>query len=85
MSPKDDFRGDYARFLKSNAGRDFLTRIIAYETQLQIENYRNTTTSERKLTNTDTMAGLYWVRDLLSDLSKPKSTPAKAGTRSTRP
>lgn len=85
MNPLDELRGDYDRFLKSPAGKDLLTRIVAYETQLQTENYRDTTTTERKLTNTDKLCALYWVRTLLADLSKPKSTPAKAGKRSSRP
>lgn len=79
MNPIDDLRGTYNQFVKSPAGRDFLTRIIAYETQLQTDNYRPTATNAQKATNVDKMAGLYWVRTLLDDLSKPKSMPAKRG------
>lgn len=85
MKPIDDLRGDYKRFIESNAGRDFLSKIIAYETQLQTENYRDTTPTDKKLTNTDRLSGLYWVRTLLADLSKPKSTPTKGGPHSSRP
>lgn len=75
MSPKDDLRGAYNAFIRSPAGKDFLMRIIAYETQLQVENYRVDTTTEKKVSNVDKMYGLYWVRTQLEDLSKPKPTP----------
>lgn len=82
MNPIDDLRGRYASFLKSEIGKDFLTRIIAYETQLMTENYTVGTTQDKKLSNVDKLSGLYWVRTLLSDLSKPKPTPAVRGKHS---
>lgn len=84
MNPIDDLRGNYKQFLTSETGRDFLTRIVAYETQLQMEIYRDST-SEKKLTNIDKMAALYWVRTLLDDLSKPKPTPASRGNLTRTP
>lgn len=81
MNPVDDLRGAYNQFIKSPVGRDFLTRIIAYETQLQTQNYAPDTTTEQKLTNINRMSGLYWVRTQLDDLSKPKPTPAKRAKR----
>lgn len=78
MNPIDDLRGNYKQFLTSETGKDFLTRIVAYETQLQMEIYRGVT-SEHKLTNIDMMRALYWVRTQLENLSAPKPTPAVRG------
>lgn len=79
MNPIDDLRGAYNQFIRSEAGKDFLKRIVAYETQLEIDNYRPDTTNEKKITNTDKRSALYWVRTQLQDLSKPKPTPAVRG------
>lgn len=76
MNPIDDLRGNYKQFLTSETGRDFLTRVIAYETQLQSENYRDDIPNDKKLANMSKMSGLYWVRTLLEDLSKPKPVPS---------
>lgn len=83
MNPIDDLRPGYKAFIDSPVGRDFLTRILAYETQLQMENYRDAT-NERKLSNIDKMTALYWVRTLLGDLAKPKPTPSVKKTKDTR-
>lgn len=82
MLPKDDLRGAYKQFIESPVGRDFLTRIVAYETQLQTENYAPNTVRGKKLSNIDKMSGLYWVRSQLDDLSKPAPSVARKSTRS---
>lgn len=74
MNPNDELRSAYKQFLASPTGKDFLTRIVAYETDLQLQLYRPGATNEQKTTNIDRMSGLYWVRALLDDLSKPKPT-----------
>jgi hypothetical protein len=78
MTPNDDLRGAYKQFLISEAGKDLLLRIVTYEAALQTENYAPGTSNEKKVSNTDKMAGLYWVRTQLDDLSKPKPKPSVA-------
>lgn len=85
MTPNDDLRGAYKEFIDSPVGRDLLTRIVAYETQLQTQNYAPDTPSEQKLANVNRMAGLYWVRTQLNDLSRPKPTPAVRVKRTQSP
>lgn len=76
MNPIDDLRSNYQQFVKSETGKDFLSRILSYEMQLQTENYRSDTPADKKLSNMDKQTALYWVRTLLDDLSKPKPTPS---------
>lgn len=81
---KDELRGQYASFLRSPLGADFIGKMLAYEGSLSIEavNADDPYLQAKKINKA---SGIYWVRTLLDDLSKPKSTPAKAGTRSARP
>lgn len=79
----DDFRGAYKEFLNSEVGRDFLNKLIVHETDLKLTAFRSTDpnvvhgcVSEER--------GVYWVRTLLDDLSKP-STPARAAEHSRGP
>lgn len=80
MMPKDELRGAYNEFLLSPLGKDFLTRIVAYEAQLQAEAFLGNSTAEKKLSNVDKLSALYWVRTQLDDLSKPKPEPLKRST-----
>lgn len=81
---KDDLRGSYNQFLKSPTGADFIGKMLAYEGSLTMEaiNHDEPHIQAKKLNKA---SGIYWVRTLLEDLSKPKSTPAKGATRSSRP
>lgn len=77
---KDDLRGAYNQFLKSPTGADFLGKLAAYELSLQAQAYMESS-HEKKAQSIDKAAGIYWVRTLLADLSKPKSTPASRSGR----
>lgn len=71
---KDDLRGAYNQFLKSPTGADFLGKLVAYELSLQGQAYQESE-HQKKAQAIDKASGIYWVRTLLEDLSKPKSTP----------
>lgn len=77
----DDLRGAYKTFLNSNVGRDFLTKLLAYEGSLTMEaiNHDEPTIQAKKLNKA---SGIYWVRTLLEDLSKPKSAVGQKRTQS---
>lgn len=71
LAAVDDLRGAYKTFLNSNIGKDFLTKLLAYEGTLTMEaiNHDEPTIQAKKLNKA---SGIYWVRTLLEDLSKPK-------------
>lgn len=82
--PIDDLRGAYNQFVRSEAGKDFLLKLVAYETSLQGQAY-NEVEHQKKAQHIDKAAGIYWVRTLLDDLSKPKSTAVKPPEHSRGP
>lgn len=81
---KDDLRGAYNQFLKSPAGADFLSKLAAYEMTLQSQAYQESD-HQKKAQSIDRAFGVYWVRTLLADLSKPKSTVARPSEHSRGP
>lgn len=81
---KDDLRGAYNAFLKSPTGADFLGKLVAYELSLQGQAYQESE-HQKKAQAIDKASGIYWVRTLLDDLSKPKSTAVKPSEHSRGP
>lgn len=79
MKPIDDLRGSYNQFVRSEAGKDFLTQLATQETYLTAQAYAESE-HQKKAQAIDKAAGIYWVRTLLSDLAKPKAEP-KVDTR----
>lgn len=78
--PIDELRGAYDQFVNSPVGKDFLTKVVAYETSLVIQAYADNN-PETQAKNINKAAGIYWVRTLLQDLSTPKTTVSgRSGT-----
>lgn len=79
MDPaKDELRGAYKQFLLSPVGKDLLSKMLAYEMSLNMESIRHDE-PHLQAKSINKASGIYWVRSLLDDLSKPKvtkSTPA---------
>lgn len=69
----DDLRGAYNQFVKSPVGKDLLTQLSAYEVQLTALAYGESE-HQKKAQYIDKASGIYYVRTLLDDLSKPKVT-----------
>lgn len=84
MTPKDDLRGAYNQFVKSPAGADFLSKLLAYELNLQGQAYQESE-HQKKAQAIDKASGIYWVRTLIADLSKPRSTVAGSSKHSRGP
>lgn len=77
LLPVNDLRGAYNQFLKSPTGKDLLSKMVAYETALMISAYSETS-HEKKAQSIDKASGIYWVRTLLEDLSKPRAITTNA-------
>ncbi len=74
----DEFRTNQKTYLDSPAGKDFIARVLAMETDLTLQAFRETD-PYRKAGLIDEQKGMYKVRTLLAELAQPKS---KAASRS---
>ena len=74
----DEYRAAHKTYLDSPAGKDFIARIAAMETNLTLEAYR-ATDPHAKAAFIDEQKGIYKVRTLLAELSQPKRSNSATG------
>jgi hypothetical protein len=65
-----DLAGFYKDFLEGEAGRDFLTKLVAMEAGYQAEGIRGKTIEEKGIAMTK-VSVVYNIRSMLDDLKQP--------------
>ncbi len=84
LNTVDELRGAYNRFVRSDAGKDFLGKLLAYEISLTAQ-AMNESEHQKKAQFIDKASGIYWVRTLIDELSKPSKPVSRASSSLKRP
>ena len=83
MSDSDALRGFYKDFVESEAGRDYIEKLVGRELSIQVQAYAAKTVEEKALA-VERMRGFYEARTLLIEMSQPpRQQPESKSKKST--
>ena len=75
LTPED--RNVLRAYIDTASGKKLLTKLVNQEITLLGESFNNKATLEKQGQNVNRVSGIYWVRTLIQDLTKPPEKPKK--------